>query len=481
MSSTTESQSAETLTRPTERSTRAFARLAWDALRGTGEDYTDGPLGRSLVLLAIPMIVEMLMESAFGIVDMWVVSRLGSDAVATVALTESMLVLLMAVAMGIGISSMATVARRIGAKDRDGASVAAVQAILLAAMVAIPVGIGGALFARPILELMGAEPGVLDIGTTYTRIILGGSGTILLLVVINSVLRGAGDAAVTMRVLWLANAINIVLAPCLVFGVGPFPELGVTGAAVATTIGRGSGVLYQLWYLASGRARLRVRLSDVRIDPVVLRAMSGRATQVAGQFVVGMSSWFVLVRIVATFGSNAVASYGIALRVMMTALMPAMGLAGAAATLVGQGLGAGKPDRAEAAVWLAARSNAVFLGSVGALFLLFAPNVVGVFTTEAVVQSSAATALRIASGGFVFYAFGMVLRQAFNGAGDSGTATLLNFFTFWVFELPLAWLLAIHFELGVTGAFLAIALAFSADAVVSAMVFKRGRWRTRRV
>jgi len=452
-----------------------------EALRGSHHDYTAGPIGRAIILLAIPMVMEMVMESVFAVVDVFWVAHLGPNAVATVGLTESMLALVYTAAMGLSIGVMAMVARRIGEKNPAGAAEAATQGIALGVIVAAVFGVLGAIFAPRLLGVMGAPPEVIAIGSGYTRVMLGGNMVIVLLFLINATFRGAGDAAIAMRVLWLANWINIVLGPCLIFGLGPFPELGVKGAAIATTIGRGAGVLYQLYRLMRRDGRIVIHRDQLRLRPAVMRTLLRLSGSGTFQVLVGTASWIGLMRIVSTFGAQAVAGYTIGIRILIFALLPSWGLANAAATMVGQGLGAGKPERAERAVWIAGIYNMVFLGMVGLVFVLLADPIVRLFTTDPGVAPVAAACLRIVSYGYVFYAWGMVLTQSFNGAGDTWTPTWLNLFCFWFWEIPVAYALAVHFGLGPQGVFVAITIAFSTLAVVSAILFRRGRWKLRSV
>ena len=452
-----------------------------EALRGSHHDYTSGPLGRAIVLLAIPMVAEMIMESVFAVADVFWVAHLGADAVATVGLTESLLTLIYTAAMGLSIGVTALVARRIGEKNPEEASEAAVQGIALGLLVAAVIAVVAVPLAPRLLAVMGATPAVRALGSSYARVMLGGNAVILLLFLINAIFRGAGDAAIAMRVLWLANGINIALGPCLIFGVGPFPRLGVTGAAIATTIGRGTGVLYQLYRLWRGDARVSIRRAQLKLQPAVMRTMlrlSGTGTL---QVFIGTASWIGLVRIISSFGSEAIAGYQIAIRIIVFALLPSWGLANAAATLVGQGLGAGQPHRAERAVWLAGFYNMLFLGAVGAAFVAFADPIVSVFTRDPAVAPVAVLCLRTISYGFLFYAYGMVLTQSFNGAGDTWTPTWINLGCFWLWEIPLAYLLARHAGLGPRGVALAVTIAFSTIAVVSALIFRLGRWKLRRV
>jgi putative MATE family efflux protein len=443
-------------------------------------DYTDGPIGRAILLLAIPMVLELVLESVFAVVDVFFVSRLGADAVATVGLTESLLTIVYAVAIGLSVGATATVARRIGEKDPEGAARAAVQAIALGVIVAAPLGLVGFWFSRPLLTLMGATPGVLA-NSSFAAIVLGCNGVIMMLFLINAVFRGAGDAAVAMRVLWIANAINIVLDPCFIFGLGPFPQLGVTGAAVATTTGRGVGVLVQLYLLSRGDGRIVIRRRHLQLDPAVMLSMLRLSGTAVFQMLIATSSWIFLIRILASFGSAAVASCTIAIRIVLFVLLPSWGLSNAAATLVGQNLGAGKPERAEASAWRATFYNAIFLGVVGVIFFTFADVIVSAFTSDPEVAPMAVLGLRIICGGFPFYAAGYVLTNSFNGAGDTATPTFINVLCLWLGEIPLAYVLAVTAGFGPVGVFWAIALAFSAMSLVSAAVFRRGRWKTKRV
>jgi putative MATE family efflux protein len=452
-----------------------------EAIRGSHRDFTTESIPRSIFLLAVPMVLELVMESVFAVVDVFVVSRLGADAVATVGLTESLLVLVYAVAMGVSIGAMAMVARRVGEKDAERAARTAVQAIVLALLLAVPVVALGVSLAPHLLRLMGGSPWVLEHGVHYTRLMMASTVSITLLFLINAIFRGAGDAAAAMRVLWLANGLNCILAPCLVLGLGPFPRLGVVGAAVATSIGRTSGVAYQLWQLSRPGGRIRIQRRHLHIEWATIRQtlqLSGAATV---QMLIGMASWVGLVRIISEFGSSAVAGYTIAIRIVTFALLPSAGLANAAAVLVGQNLGARHPERAERSVWLAAGFNAGFLGVVGLLLLGFAPALIHIFSGDALVADSGVACLRVLSLGFAFYGVGMVVTQALNGAGDTRTPTLINFGCFWVLELPLAWGLAHGLGLGPLGAFLACLVAFCAVAVFGTLVFRTGHWKQRYV
>ena len=456
------------------------------AIRGThtGYDYTSGSLGRAIMLLSIPMVLEMLMESVFAVVDVFFVARLGPEAVAVVGLTESMLTLIYTLAIGLGIGATAMVARRIGEGDPEGAARAAAQTLALGVLVSVVLGAAGVLLAPRLLALMGAAPSVIERGSGFTRVMLGCNMSVVMLFLLNAVFRGAGDAAIAMRVLWLANAINILLGPCLIFGLGPFPELGVTGAAVATTIGRGTGALYAFSRLVRPGGRIRLTRRHLRLEPDVMARLVRLSSSATFQVFIGMASWIGLFRIISGFGSEAVAGYTIGIRIILFALLPSWGMSNAAATLVGQSLGAGKPARAEAAVWRAGFYNMCFLGAIGLVFVLFADPIVHVFTQAAAgaeVQRYGADCLRIVAAGFLFYAYGMVITQSFNGAGDTWTPTVINLFVFWLWEIPLAFVLAYAFDLGPRGVFLAITISFSTLAVISAAVFRRGRWKTRMV
>lgn len=450
-----------------------------EAVRGTHIDYTTAPVGRAVIMLAVPMVLEMSMESIFAVADVFWVSHLGADAIATVGLTESFMTLIYTAAMGLSIGATALVARRTGEHDPAAASRAAGQAILLGLAAAAIIAVAGAPNAGALLRVMGAPDSVVASGSGFTRIMLAGNVTVLLLFLLNAVFRGAGDAAIAMRVLMLGNALNIVLGPCFIFGLGPFPRLGVAGAATATNIGRGTAVLYQIVMLACGDGRVHVGRRDLRLDFATMRTVLRLSGTGTFQILVGSASYIGLVRIVSLFGSAALAGYTIGIRVIIFGLLPAFGVSNAAATMVGQNLGAGHPERAETAVWTAVRYNMVFLGVVGALFLAFAPQIASLFTSDPAVAPFAISCLRIVSLGFVFYACGMVLTQSFNGAGDTWTPTVISLVVFWAWEIPLAWWLATRTSLGARGVFIALMVAFSTLAVVSAVLFRRGRWKTR--
>jgi putative MATE family efflux protein len=455
--------------------------LVREALRGSEQDYTEGSLTRGIALLAIPTMVEMVMESTFGVVDAFWVAKLGANAMAATGLTEGLVILVFAIAIGLSMAATATVARRTGEKDSEGASVAAVQAICVGLICGVATGILGAVFAPQLLGLMHAEPEVIRVGSTFARIVLGGNAAILMLFLINGIFRGAGDAAAAMRTLWLANVINMALDPCFIYGLGPFPRLGVTGAAVATTTGRSIGVAYQFWILFRGNGRVTIARRHVRIDWPVMKRLVSVARTAIFQYFVATASWLSLARINAQFGSAAVAGYSLAIRIILFALMPSWGVCSAAATLVGQNLGAKRPDRSARAVWLAGTYNMCFLTLLGLVFFTAAPVLVGVFRPDPAVVPVAVECLRVVSLGYPFYAWGMIMEQAFNGAGDTLTPTWINLFCYWTVQIPLAWWLAVHQGLGPRGVYFAICGAESLLAIVSALAFRRGAWRKVRV
>jgi putative MATE family efflux protein len=452
-----------------------------EAIRGSPQDFTEGNLRRAIVLLAIPMVLEMAMESLFAVVDVFWVARLGANAMATVGLTESVLMLVYCGAMGLSMAATAMVARRIGEKDAEGAAIAAVQALMVGIVASVVVAFGGSALATQLLQIMGASPEVIATGGRYAAVMLGSSVSIVLLFLNNGVFRGAGDAAIAMRVLWVSNFINLVLDPCFIFGLGPFPKLGVAGAAVSTVIGRSIGVVLQLWILFNGSGRIKIAARQFRANWDVMKRLVRVALNGMFQYAVGQTSWMVLVRLVSTFGSAAVAGYTVAIRIILFAILPSWGLSSAAATLVGQNLGAGKPDRAERSVWLTGFYNMVFLGLVAAVFIIFPEPIVRIFTNEADVIPIAVDCLRVVSYGNLAYAYGMVMVQSFNGAGDTLTPTIVNIFGYWLFQIPVAYLLAFRTSLGTAGVFAAIPIAETAIAIVGVTLFRRGRWKKKRI
>jgi putative MATE family efflux protein len=452
-----------------------------EALRGSHQDYTQGSLNRSILLLAIPMVLEMVLESLFAVVDVFWVGRLGANAVATVGLTESMLALVFAIGLGLALSTTAMVARRIGEKDPKDAAIAGVQAIVLGILISLVLGIPAGIFAPRLLQLMGASQAIVAGGSGYARVALGGCGAIIMLFLNNAIFRGAGDAAIAMRLLWVSNILNLVLDPLLIFGIGPFPHLGVTGAALATFTGRSIGVLYQFYRLARGTDRLPGLAKYLRFNlGVMLRLLRVSATGIL-QFAIANASWIFLVRIVSLFGAVAVAGYTVAIRIVVFFILPSWGLSNAAATLVGQNLGAKNPDRAAQAVWRTGFYNMLFLGTIGVFFILWATPVVRLFVDDPAVIPIAAIALRTFACGNVGYAYGMVMLQAFNGAGDTVTPTFVNFFGFWVLELPMAWILANWLGMRSEGAFLSVVIAECSMAAAGIVLFKQGRWKRQRI
>jgi len=452
-----------------------------EALRGSHQDFTAGSLNRAILLLAIPMVLEMVLESLFAVVDVFWVGRLGADAVATVGLTESLLSLVFAVGLGLSLSTTAMVARRIGEKDPPGAAVAGVQAIALGLAISAIMGVPCFFYAPQLLRLMGASPQIVAVGSGYARIALGGSGAIMMLFLNNAIFRGAGDAAIAMRLLWVSNIINLVLDPCLIFGWGPFPKLGVTGAALATFTGRSIGVLYQFYRLLRGSERIRILRQQIRLNFSVLWRLLRVSLTGILQFAIAHVGWIGLIRIVSIFGSAALAGYTIAIRIIIFVILPSWGLSNAAATLVGQNLGAKQPDRAEKSVWRTGFYNMLFLGGIGVVFIFFAEPIVRLFTQDSAVVPYAASCLRILSFGNVAWAYGMVMLQAFNGAGDTITPTLVNFVGFWLLEIPLAYFLAIAVGMHSKGVFLSIVIAEAFIASVSMILFKRGRWKRQQI
>ncbi len=451
------------------------------AIRGRHQDYTRIAIGRAILLLSIPMVLEMAMQSLFAVVDVFFVGKLGSNPVALLGLGDSLLALVFSVAMGLSMGTAAMVARRVGEGDAGGAATTAVQAIALGTAIAVPLGILGILFPTEGLRMMGASPELAAEGSTFIAILIGGNITVMLLFLINSVFRGAGDPALAMRALWLANGINIVLDPILIFGWGPVPAFGLEGAAIATTIGRGLGVAYQLKMLAGGGSRIHVERRHCRIQVATMARLARVSAVGILQFLVGTASFLGLVRILAGFGDVALAGYTVAIRVVVFILLPAWGMGNAAATLVGQNLGAGTPDRAERSVWLTAFANMCFLAVVTVIFITFAEPLVGFFAGQAEVAEVAARCLRIISYSYVFLGFGMITVLAFNGAGDTTTPTWINFFVYWVFQIPLAYVLARPLGLGPSGVFAAITASQVLLALVGVLAFRRGSWKTRTI
>jgi putative MATE family efflux protein len=452
-----------------------------EAFAGSHQDFTTGSIGRAIFLLSVPMVLEMAMESLFGIVNIFWVGRLGKNPAAAVGITESLLTIVFTVAMGLSMGTTAMVARRIGEKDPEGAARAAEQSILLGILISIPIALVGLLFHRPLFAAMHAEPEVVSAGSGYVSVIFGANVVIMLLFLINAIFRGAGDAAIAMRTLWIGNVINLILDPCLIFGLGPFPELGVKGSAIATTIGRGIAVLYQFSRLLGGHSRVPVRLAHLKPDFALMRQLLKISTGGMFQMLVATAAWMLMMSIVGLFGSAAQAGYTIAIRIIVVAILPAWGMSNAAATLVGQNLGARKPDRAEKSVWLTGHSNAVFMALVTVVFVFFAGFLIRIFTKDETVIPYGADALRYIGYGYVFYGYGMVIAASFNGAGDTYTPTVLNVICFWLIQIPLGYWLARPVGLGPKGIFLAITISESTLALLGMLVFRRGKWKQQRV
>lgn len=451
------------------------------SLSGTDKDFTKGSIGRAILVLSIPMVLEMLMESVFAVVDIFFVSKLGAEAIATVGITESLMTLIYALAIGFSMATTAVVSRRFGEKNYDRAALTGVQAILAAVLASIPIAILGGIYATELLELMGATGEIISEFSIYTTIMFSTNIVIMLIFVINAVFRGAGDANISMRSLWIANGINIVLDPILIFGFWVFPEMGIAGAAIATSIGRGIGVGYQLYKLFDGKTRINILKKHL----VARWDIMGNLVRVSiggiGQFIIATSSWIGLVRIIAEFGSVSLAGYTIAIRILIFSILPSWGMSNAAATLVGQNLGAGQPERAEKSTWISAIANMIFLGIVGIVFYINAELFMKIFTSDIAIIEIGAQCLRIMSYGYLAYGFGMVIIQAFNGAGDTLTPTLINFICFWMIEIPLAYVLAMQMGLAEDGVFYSIVIAESLLGIIGFILFKRGKWKTKQV
>jgi len=459
-----------------------FSHLFRQALRGDPDiNYTEGSIPRVTFLLAVPMILEMAMESIFALVDIFFVAGLGPDAVATVGLTEAVISLLYAVAIGLSMATTALVARRIGEGQQKDASVVAAQALWVGLIVSVIVGVLGWNYADRVLMLMGADDSVIETGRGYTQLMFGGCFTILFLFLNNAIFRGAGDASIAMKSLILANTINIILDPCLIYGWGPFPELGVTGAAVATNIGRGVGVAYQLYHLCMGNRRIGLHLSEMALKLSIILKLCRISVGGIAQFLIATASWVFLMRLVSFYGSEAVAGYTIAIRVIVFVLLPSWGLSNAVATLVGQNLGARKPDRAEATVYQVAKYNIAYMTIVALILILFPAWIMSFFSSEPDVVSNGMQALRVLSYGFIFLAVGVIALQAFNGAGDTMTPTWINGICFWLLQIPLAYGLAMGLGMGTLGAYWAIFIADMTFSIVAAMVFLRGSWKLKMV
>ena len=467
--------------RPVNTQIRSYWQSLGQAIRGVDMDYTTAPLKRAIFFLAIPMVLEMVMESVFVLVDVFFVAKLGSEAVAAVGLTESVITVVYAIAIGLTMAITAMVARRIGEKDPDQAAHTAVQAIYIGIAISIPISLVGILFAEDILRLMGGSDSLIQTGVGYTTILIGSNVVIMLLFVINAIFRGAGDVILAMRSLWLANFINIILDPCLIFGLGPFPDMGVTGAAVATTIGRGLGVVFQLWILLNGRGRIKVLAKHLSIDIQLITRLLRVSLGGVLQYLIATASWIALVRIIAMFGSNVIAGYTIAIRIISFTFLPSWGISNAASTLVGQNLGAKNPERAEQAVWNISFINLIFLAGISLLLITFAQTFIQIFTDDLGIIPYATDCLFYIAICYPFLAFGLVIVQAFNGAGDTYTPTIINLFCYWVFQIPFAYMLAIPMRQDSNGVFIAIAAAESLLSLVAILAFRRGKWKLQKI
>ncbi|MCW7474400.1 MATE family efflux transporter [Leptospira levettii] len=451
------------------------------ALSGSEEDYTEISLRKAIFLLSVPMILELVLESVFAVVDIYFVGSLGASAVATVGLTETYLFLLYAIAMGLSFSVTAIVARRIGEKEKDLAGIAAIQSIWIAILSSIPFSIAGIYFSKELLLLMGADEWILNEGYHYMQWMLGGNLIVILLFLINAVFRGAGDAAISMRVLWLANGLNILLDPIFIFGWGPIPAFGITGAAIATNIGRGIGVLFQFWLLFRGGKHIKILKSHLTIEWETIHGILKTSLGGIGQMIVGMTSWIFIMRILSEFGSQTIAAATIALRTMMFTLMPSWGMSNAVATLVGQNLGAGKPDRAEQSVWVTGLCNMCYLVLVSLVYFFLSERIIGIFTSDPKVIIIGSEWLRIVSYSYFVYAWWMAASQAFNGAGDTMTPTKINVIFFWIIQIPLAFTLGKYFEFGYSGVFWAMMLTETSVGIYTLWLFTKGKWKDTKV
>lgn len=449
-----------------------------EAITGKQKDFTTGSIRRAVFMLSIPMILEMMMESIFAIVDIWYVSQVSENAVATIGLTESILTLVYAVAIGLSMAATAIVARRTGEKDREGANQAAVQVIFLGVFISLIISAIGIIYPKEILSMMGGEADLIEEGYGYTQVLLGGNMTVMLLFLINAVFRGAGNASIAMWTLILSNGLNIILDPMFIFGFGPIPAYGVEGAAIATTIGRGTAVVAQLTILFFGAGKIKLMFKDLIIRVSVMINLIKVSIGGIFQFFIATASWVFLMRIMSEFGSEVLAGYTIAIRIMMFTLMPAWGMSNAAATLVGQNLGAKRPDRAEMSVWKTGKYCAIFMGLVSLGYIFFAPTLLGIFSENPIVIENGALCLQVIAAGYIFYAYGMVIIQSFNGAGDTKTPTYINFVCFFLFQLPFAYVMSMYLDFGPAGVFWAITLAEVMIAVIGIWYFKKGKWKT---
>lgn len=458
-------------------SMRKFSHYFVQAVKGTEKDFTTGSINRAIFMLSVPMVLEMIMESLFAVVDIFYVGKIGVNAVATIGLTESVLMLVYSIAIGLSMAATATVARRIGEKQNKDAGTAAFQAILISVSLSLVISVLGVVFAKDILRAMGGGEQLVNDGYRYTQILFGGNVTIMLLFLINAIFRGAGDASLAMRSLWIANGLNIVLDPLFIFGLGPIPAFGLEGAAIATTIGRGTGVAFQLYALFKGSHIIKLTWENFVIKWDIITRLIKISLGGMGQYIIGSASWIFLVKIISFFGSEAIAGYTISFRIIIFTILPSWGMANAAATLVGQNLGAKKPDRAEKSVWRSAFYNMVFLAFVAIIFFIWAKESVSIFNDNPEVVHYGVMGLRIICMGYIFFAYGMVIGQSFNGAGDTKTPTIINFFAYWILQIPLSYFLAVNLDFGAEGVYAAIAISSTVLAAASILLFKRGKWK----
>jgi putative MATE family efflux protein len=452
-------------------------KLIWDAIRGAEKDFTSGSINRAIILLSIPMILEMLMESTFAVVDIYFVGKIGEDAINTVGLTESVLMLVYSLAIGLAMGATAMVARRIGEKKPEDAAKVAAQAVILAATIAVLIGGLGFFFAEDILRIMGGSEELIATGINYTRIIFATNIVIMLIFLLNGVFRGAGDASIAMRVLWLSNGLNIILDPIFIFGLGPIPAFGVEGAAIATTIGRGTGVLFQLYVLFRGSSIIKISAKHFKVQLKIIWRLIDIGSGSFFQFFIGSASWIFMTYIISNnFSEMVLSGYIISIRVIIFTILPSWGISNAAATLVGQNLGAQQPDRAEKSVWRSAFFNMLFLATVSVIFYTNAEFIIGIFSDEPEVIKAGIVSLKIIIAGYIFFAYGMVLSQSFNGAGDTYTPTVINFVAFWMIQIPLAWYL-VQQDFGPPGVYWSIFISESLLALICVYVFRLGRWK----
>jgi putative MATE family efflux protein len=460
---------------------KKYSLFLQQAIKGTQEDLTKISIKRAIILLSVPMVLEMVMESLFAVVDVFFVSRISTNAVATVGLTESVITIVYALGIGLSMAATAMISRRIGEKKPQEASYTAMQAIILTFLISIVLGVVGFIYGEDILALMGGEADLIAEGKWYTKIMYGGSGVIMLLFLVNGIFRGAGNAALAMRALWISNILNMLLDPLLIFGWGPIPAMGIAGAAVATTIGRSVGVIYQMYHLLKGSGIINIYWRHIAPNFNMMLRITKIAAGGVGQFLIESASWIFLTRVISNFGSEALAGYTIAMRIIIFTILPSFGISNAAATLVGQNLGAKLPDRAEKSVWLAAKYNVIFLSSAGVIFYIFTNEIVGLFTDKTMVKMEAIKAIRFICFGYIFFAYGMVVSHAFNGAGDTKTPTIINFVCFWIIQIPMAYYLSFELALGSDGVYIAIIASFSLLAILAIIWFKKGKWKLKEV